>query len=131
ALPRFESPAAEQPRHTREVVALEPAAWSGPAPAAEAPARSGSDRWRALRRWDAAESSAESAPTEVPIPPSATVADQATGPELPVGARPALALVGSGGPPGNGRGELTDEETDRAVAGLTEIDEPSAPEGGA
>src|SRR5262249_57202003 len=104
----------------REVVALEPAAWSGSTPVVEAPtARSGSDRWKSLRRWDAD----ESAPTEVPLPPSAAVAAHATGPELPVGARPALSLVGSRGSAGNGTGHLghTHEEADRAVAGRTEI----------
>jgi serine/threonine protein kinase len=136
ALPRFDSPGPEQPRHTREVVALEPAAWTGSSPTAEAPAaRPGSDRWRALRRWDENESGAGtsgSAPTEVPLPPSATVADHATGPELPVGAKPALALVRSPEAGSNGTGGLehTEEEADRAVAELTEVGEQSGSESG-
>lgn len=63
ALPRFDAPASESPapRHTREVVALEPAAWTAPSsepPAppsepsgAEAQGENGA-RWRALQLWD-------------------------------------------------------------------------------
>jgi serine/threonine protein kinase len=63
ALPRFDASAAESPapRHTREVVALEPAAWTAPPSEAPAPPSepSGAEahgengaRWRALQLWD-------------------------------------------------------------------------------
>ena len=125
ALPRFD----EGARHaSREVVALEPPEWTPPAapsaPAAGAPpARSGSDRWRALHLWDADESA------DVPTPsPEPAAAAEATGPELPVGVDPALTLAArdSGSPL-----DASEEEADRAVAGLMEVeDEVVGEEGG-
>jgi serine/threonine protein kinase len=86
ALPRFEGQGWEGPRHTREVVALEPPEWTGTAaPASEAPAAgSGSDRWRSLKLWDAESEGREraSAPADA-APPGPAAAAEATGPELP------------------------------------------------
>gem|GEM_PF-393806 len=121
ALPRLDGHGVEAPRHnTREVVALEPPAWSG-LPSAPAPAP-GSERWRALRLWDADETVPE-APVEVPLPETGGASAEATGPELPLGAGPALGVPGSA-PPRNGAPGLehSDEEADRAVAGLTEME---------
>ena len=114
ALPRFE----EGQRHaSREVVALEPPEWTPPsAPAAEAPpARSGSNRWRSLHLWDADESAKTAG-----APPEPAAAAEATGPELPLGVDPALTLAArdAGSPL-----DASEEEADRAVAGLTEIED--------
>ncbi len=133
ALPRFDSQVPEAPRHsTREVVALEPPAWTGPsaAPAEATPGRSdsaGSVRWRALRLWDADESGPdEQAPAPAPAPEPAAAAE-ATGPELPVRREPALALVDTAALPRNGVSGLEhpDDEAERAVASLIEVDEGS------
>jgi len=131
ALPRFESHVPEAPRHSsREVVALEPPAWTGPsaaAPVEAPPARSdsaGSGRWRALRLWDADESDTdEQAPAPAPAPGPA--AAEATGPELPASREPAPVVVADAAPPSNGAGGLEhpDDEADRAVASLFEVDE--------
>jgi len=128
ALPRLEGHAPEAPRHTREVVALEPPEWSG-STATEPPARPGTERWQSLKMWDE-ESDAEGRP-RVPgeASPSAPVAAaEATGPELPVHTRPALALLGSSRPRSPASVlEASEEEAERAVAGLTEIeDRPEA-----
>jgi serine/threonine protein kinase len=118
ALPRFESPSVETPRHTREVVALDPPEWTGTAAAATDPRPEG-ERWSSVRLWDA-ESDAEG--EERGPRPSAA---EATGPELPVNTQPARALVGTVPPPPPVSGlEASEEEAERAVAGLTEIDGP-------
>ena len=76
ALPRFEGGAAEPPppvRHsTREVVALEPAAWTAPPPESPAPVSppdaaddggpENGARWRALQLWDKEQGSTPEAP---------------------------------------------------------------------
>ncbi len=119
ALPRFEGHSVEGPRHTREVVALEPPEWTGTSAAApDSPASaSGSDRWRSLKLWDA-----EAAPS-----PGPAAAAKATGPELPLNTEPALALLGSAPPPPSTGAALdpSEEEAERAVAGLTEVDDGS------
>ena len=118
ALPRFEGQGWEAPRHSREVVALDPPEWTGastPAPEA-AGSRPGNERWQSLRLWDAE--------SDVDGPPRAQSAAEATGPELPVNTHPALALVGR--PPAPAAGSVLDaseEEAERAVAGLTEIED--------
>lgn len=115
ALPRFEAHSVEAPRHTREVVALDPPEWTGAsAPAADPESRSGDERWQSLRLWDA-ESDAEGRP----VTPSSA---EATGPELPVNTQPALALVRSE-PPAGSVLDASEEEAERAVAGLTEIED--------
>ena len=114
ALPRFEGHGVETPRHTREVVALDPPEWTGTAaPAPEPASHSGNQRWQSLRLWDA-ESDAEGRPT----PRSAA---EATGPELPVNTQPALALVGRA--PAGSLLDASEEEAERAVAGLTEVED--------
>jgi serine/threonine protein kinase len=127
ALPRFEGHGAEAPRHTREVVALEPPEWTGTsAPASEAPPpRSGSNRWRSLKLWDAQTDGRERAPaTAGSAPPSGpAVAAEATGPELPLNTQPALALLGSAVPPPTGALDPSEDEAERAVAGLTEVED--------
>ena len=116
ALPRFEGHPPEAPRHTREVVALEPPEWSSTSAApAEAPApRPGSGRWRSLKMWDE-ESDVSGSPEH------SAAAAEATGPELPVNTQPALALVGRTPPPAGSILDHSEEEADAAVAGLTEI----------
>ncbi|HEY1334089.1 MAG TPA: protein kinase [Myxococcaceae bacterium] len=116
ALPRFEGHAVETPRHTREVVALDPPEWTGAsAPAADpATSQSDSERWQSLRLWDA-ESDAEGRP----VTPSAA---EATGPELPVNTQSALALVRSAAPTGSVL-DASEEEAELAVAGLTEMED--------
>ena len=118
ALPRLEGHGVEPHRHsTREVIALEPAAWSGP-PVTNPeprPTGSGSGRWRALQLWDADESvpvEHPATPAEVPLPEAPAAAARATTAE----------------PPRNGAGGLehSDEEADRAVAGLTEMEDGPA-----
>jgi serine/threonine protein kinase len=126
ALPRFEGPAPDAPRHTREVVALEPPEWTGHStqPPEAPPARSGSERWRSLRLWDADEST--------PAAPERAAAAEATGPELPVGVEPVQSLRARAGTetPTSPLG-ASEEEADRAVSGLTEIaDELVDEEGG-
>jgi hypothetical protein len=124
ALPRFESPSVETPRHTREVVALDPPEWTGTAPAATDPRPEG-ERWSSVRLWDA-ESDAEGE-GRGPRPSAA----EATGPELPVNTQPARALVGSVPPPPPVPSlDASEEEAERAVAGLTEIDGPVLEEDG-
>jgi serine/threonine protein kinase len=113
ALPRFEGQSWETPRHTREVVALDPPEWTG---AASAASGSGNDRWSSLKLWDA-ESDAEGTPGPTPA------AAEATGPELPVNTRPARALVQTVPPPPRGVLEASEEEAERAVAGLTELED--------
>ncbi len=137
ALPRFEGQAWEGPRHTREVVALEPPEWTGASsPAPQPPAdRSGSDRWRSLKLWDAESDPQEHPPAlaEPAPPPGPAVAAEATGPELPLNTEPALALLGSAPPPPADALEPSEDEAERAVAGLTEVEEASelvAEEGG-
>ena len=105
ALPRLDGHALEAPRHTREVVALEPPAWNG-APAAPPEPRPGSGRWRSLRLWDADETSPRSRP-----PPRARSrcrspvrAAEATGPQLPLSTDPDLAVLRGAPPPRNGAG---------------------------
>ena len=122
ALPRFEGHPPEAPRHTREVVALDPPEWSG-SPATEPPAHPGTDRWQSLKQWDE-ESDAEGQP---PAPGErASSAAEATGPELPVNTQPALALLGGAGPrPSGNMLAASEEEAERAVAGLTEIEAPA------
>jgi len=115
ALPRFEAHGVEAPRHTREVVALDPPEWTAASAPADDPAsRSGNERWQSLRLWDA-----ESDGEERPATPSAA---EATGPELPVNTQPALALVRSAPPTGSVL-DASEEEAERAVAGLTEIED--------
>ena len=112
ALPRFDGQAPETPRpSTREVVALDPPEWTGsPARSAEAPATvSGSERWQSLRLWDADE-----AGDHEPGPPAAA---EATGPELPLGALLQASRSSAL--------EHSDEDAERAVAGLTEVDQGS------
>jgi serine/threonine protein kinase len=125
ALPRFEGHAPEAPRHTREVVALEPPEWSGSTPS-EPPSRPEGERWQSLKMWDE-ESDLEGPPAPGEAPTSAPVAAaEATGPELPVNTQPALALMGSTRPRTPSVLEASEEEAERAVAGLTEIeDRPS------
>jgi serine/threonine protein kinase len=126
ALPRFEGHAPEAPRHTREVVALEPPEWSG-STASEPPSRPEGKRWQSLKMWDE-ESDLEGPPEPGEAPTSAPVtAAEATGPELPVNTQPALALMGSDRPrtPPSVL-EASEEEAERAVAGLTEIEDPPA-----
>ena len=130
ALPRLDGHAPEAPRHTREVVALEPPAWNG-APAAPPEPRTGSGRWRSLRLWDADETSPEepaSAPREVPLPEPRAAAE-ATGPQLPLSTDPDLAVLRGAPPPRNGAVGLehSDEEAERAVAGLTEMEDGPGP----
>ncbi len=126
ALPRFDGHAPEAPRHTREVVALEPPEWSGST--ASEPRPEG-ERWQSLKMWD--EESDLEGPSPAPggAPASTPVAAaEATGPELPVNTQPALALMGSPRPrtPPSVL-EASEEEAERAVAGLTEIeDRPDA-----
>ena len=118
ALPRFEGQGWEAPRHTREVVALDPPEWTATSTAAPEPpaSRRGNDRWQSLKRWDA-----ESDGEERPGTPSAA---EATGPELPVNTQPALALVGRAPAPTVGNLlDASEEEAERAVAGLTEVDD--------
>ncbi|MGZ6070302.1 MAG: hypothetical protein ACXWK8_03745, partial [Myxococcaceae bacterium] len=129
ALPRLDSHAPEAPRHTREVVALEPPAWNG-APVAPPEPRPGSGRWRALRLWDADETVPEdpaAAPREVPLPEPRAAAAEATGPQLPLSTDPDLGVLRGAPPPRNGAGGLehSDEEAERAVAGLTEMEDVS------
>jgi serine/threonine protein kinase len=124
ALPRFESPAVETPRHTREVVALDPPEWTGTGPASTDASRQEGERWSSLRLWDA-ESDAEGE-ERAPRPSAA----EATGPELPVNTQPARALVGSVPPPPVSGLAASEEEAERAVAGLTEIDGPVLDEEG-
>src|SRR6185369_16572883 len=82
-------------------------------PAPEPASHSGNQRWQSLRLWDA-ESDAEGRPT----PRSAA---EATGPELPVNTQPALALVGRA--PAGSLLDASEEEAERAVAGLTEVED--------
>jgi hypothetical protein len=124
ALPRFESPAVETPRHTREVVALDPPEWTGTGPASTDASRPEGERWSSLRLWDA-ESDSEGE-ERAPRPSAA----EATGPELPVNTQPARALVGSVPPPPVAGLAASEEEAERAVAGLTEIDGPVLDEEG-
>jgi hypothetical protein len=116
ALPRLEGHAVEAPRHTREVVALDPPEWTGASapPADLATSQSDNERWQSLRLWDA-ESDAEGRPGT----PSAA---EATGPELPVSTQPGLALVRSAAPAGSVL-DASEEEAELAVAGLTEIED--------
>ena len=119
ALPRFDSQGWEGPRHTREVVALEPPEWTGTsAPSAEGPSpRSGSDRWRSLKLWDAD----ADGPEPDGAAPGPAAAAEATGPELPLNTEPALALLGSAPTPSPaGVLDASEDEAERAVAGLTE-----------
>ena len=118
ALPRFEGQGWEAPRHTREVVALDPPEWTGTSTSAPEPAESrpGDARWKSLKLWDA-ESDAEGRPLT-------RSAAEATGPELPVNTQPALALVGRAPAPAVGNLlDASEEEAERAVAGLTEVDD--------
>ena len=121
ALPRFEGQSWETPRHTREVVALDPPEWTGTAPAATDTARPGGDRWSSLKRWDA-ESDAEGAPPDAGRSATAAAAE-ATGPELPLDTQPARALVSKAPPPTGSVLDASEEEAERAVAGLTEVDD--------
>lgn len=125
ALPRFDGQGWEPQRpSSREVVALEPPAWTG---ASEAPAQPGSERWRSLRLWDADGSGPEEeafpAPPEVAESTGRAASAEATGPELPLNTEPAFALVEHAQPPPeriDGPG-ASDEEAEHAVAGLTEL----------
>ncbi|HEY1909139.1 MAG TPA: protein kinase [Myxococcaceae bacterium] len=118
SLPRFEGHPPETPRHTREVVALEPPDWSAAtaAPAESPPPRPGSGRWRSLKMWDEEADTSGSAERSGPA-----AAAEATGPELPVNTQPALALVGRRPAASGSLLDHSEEEADAAVAGLTEI----------
>ena len=118
ALPRFEGQGWEAPRHTREVVALDPPEWTGTSTPAPEPAasRAGNERWQSLKLWDAE--------SDVEGRPGTRSAAEATGPELPVNTQPALALVGRAPAPAVGNVlDASEEEAERAVAGLTEIED--------
>ncbi|HET9158286.1 MAG TPA: protein kinase, partial [Myxococcaceae bacterium] len=115
ALPRFEGQSWETPRHTREVVALDPPEWTGTAQASNEASRPEGERWSSVKLWDAESDSEGEAPGARPA-----AAAEATGPELPVNTQPARALVGTPRPPG-GMLDPSEEEAERAVAGLTEI----------
>ena len=106
------------PRHTREVVALDPPEWTGASTPAPDPAasRAGNERWQSLKLWDAE--------SDVEGRPGTRSAAEATGPELPVNTQPALALVGRAPAPAVGNVlDASEEEAERAVAGLTEIED--------
>jgi serine/threonine protein kinase len=118
ALPRFEGQSWETPRHTREVVALDPPEWTEAATAAAEAGPPGSDRWSSLKLWDAESDSEGGEPGARPPAPAA--AAEATGPELPVNTQPARALVGTPSPT-SGALDPSEDEAERAVAGLTEL----------
>ena len=128
ALPRFESQAPSPPPHhprghrARAGRLDRSVRRPGTPPSADPIPRFG--RWRALRLWDADESvpgeQRPAAPAE-PAPPRPRA-------RAPVSREPALALVDTAEPPRNGAGGLEhpDDEADRAVARLIEMDDGPA-----